>query len=78
MFNFQRSQDLDELFNPAHAEPSVASFFGSAPVRGLVANLLFYLANQWTRGFQSADNQVQALQTQVTEVFQCMVPSFKS
>jgi hypothetical protein len=43
-----------------------------------MANLLIYLADQLTRGFQSADNQVQALQTQVTEAFQSMVPGFKS
>jgi hypothetical protein len=66
------------LFPPAHAEPSVASFFGSALVRGSMANLLIYPADQLTRGFQSADNQVQALQTQVTEVFQSMALSFKS
>jgi hypothetical protein len=69
MFNFQRSQDLNEIFPPAHAEPSVASFFRSASVRGSMVNLLIYLADQLTRGFQSADNQFQALQTQsVVEV----------
>jgi hypothetical protein len=68
-FNFQMSQDLDELFLPTHAEPSVASFFGFASIRGSVANLLIYLADQLTRGFQSAHNQLQALQTQVTEIF---------
>jgi hypothetical protein len=78
VFNFQRSQDLDELFSPAHIEPSVASFFGFAPVRGSMANLLFYLADKLTRGFQSMDNLVQALQTQVTKVFQSMVLGFKS
>jgi hypothetical protein len=78
MFSFQKSQDLDELFSLAHAEPFVAYFFGSAPVRGLMANLIFYLADQLTKGFQSANNQVQALQTQVTKVFQSMVPGFKS
>jgi hypothetical protein len=66
------------LFPPTHVEPSVACFFGSAPVRGLVANLLIYLADHLTRGFQFVDNQVQALQTQVAEVFQSMVPGFKS
>jgi hypothetical protein len=78
MFNFQRSKDSDELFSSAHAESSVASFFGSTPVKGSIANLPFYLADQLTRGFQSADNQVQAFQTQVTKVFQSMVPDFKS
>jgi hypothetical protein len=34
-----------------------------------VVNLLFYLADQLLRGCQSADNQVQALQNQVTEGF---------
>jgi hypothetical protein len=63
-FNFQRYQDLDELCPSAHAEPSVASFFRFAPVRGSMANLLVYLADQLTRGFQSADNQVQGLETQ--------------
>jgi hypothetical protein len=53
MFDFQRSQDLDELFSPAHAEPSIASFFRSASV----VNLLIHLADQLTKGFQSADNQ---------------------
>jgi hypothetical protein len=57
MLKLQGSQDLDELFPPAHAEHSVASFFKSAPVRGSVANLLIYLADQLTRGFQSVDNQ---------------------
>jgi hypothetical protein len=66
------------LFPLAHTKPSVASFFGSVSVRGSMANLLIYLADQLTRGFQSADNQVQALQTQVTEAFQSMVPGFKS
>jgi hypothetical protein len=32
-------------------------------------NLLIYLADQLLRGCQSADNQVQALQCQVTEGF---------
>jgi hypothetical protein len=32
-------------------------------------NLLIYLANQLLRGCQFADNQVQALQNQVTEGF---------
>jgi len=34
-----------------------------------VVNLLIYLADQLLRGCQSADNQVQALQYQVTEGF---------
>jgi hypothetical protein len=63
------------FFSPAHAEPSIASFFRSAPVRGSVVNLFIYLADQLTRGFQPADNQ---LQTQATEGFQSMVPSLKS
>jgi hypothetical protein len=41
----------------------------SVLVRGSVVNLLFYLADQLLRGCQSADNQVQALQNQVTEGF---------
>jgi hypothetical protein len=69
MLKFQRSQDLDKLFLPAHAEPSVASFFKSAPVRDSVVNLLIYLPNQLTRGFQFVDDQFQALQTQATEGF---------
>jgi len=64
---FQRSLNLDELFPQAHTEPSIASFFVSAPVRRSEVNLLIYLADQLTRGFQSADNQFQALQTQVTK-----------
>jgi hypothetical protein len=74
-------KDLDEFFfffPSAHAEPSVASFFRCAPIRGSMVNLLIYLADQLTRGFQSADDQFQALQTQATEGFQSMVPSFKS
>jgi hypothetical protein len=43
-----------------------------------MANLLIYFTDQLTREFQSANNQVQALQTQVTEVLQSMVPGFKS
>jgi len=70
MLKFQGSQDLDELFPPAHAEPSVASFFRSALVRGSVVNLHNRLANQLTRGFQSVDDQFQALQIQVIEGFQ--------
>jgi len=58
--------------------PSVASFFRSAPVRGSVVNLHIYLADQLTRGFQSANNQFKALQTQATKGFQSMVPGFKS
>jgi hypothetical protein len=65
------------LLPPTHAEPSAASFFGSAPIRGLVANLLIYLADLLTRGFQFADKQVQALQIQVTKFFQSTVPCFK-
>jgi hypothetical protein len=65
-------------FSPAHAELSVASFFRSAPVRGSVVNLIIYLANQLTRGFQSVANEFQALQTQATEGFQSIVPGFKS
>jgi hypothetical protein len=57
MLKSQRSQDLDELFPPTHVEPSVASFFRSAPVRGSVVNLLIYLVDQLTRVFQSANNQ---------------------
>jgi hypothetical protein len=72
MYKFQRFQDLDELFPPAHAEPSVESFFRSAPVRGSMVNLLIYLADQLTKGFQTVDNQFQALETQVTEDFQSM------
>jgi hypothetical protein len=34
--------------------------------------LLIHLTDQLTRGFQSADNQFQTLQTQVTEGFQFM------
>jgi hypothetical protein len=48
-------------FSPAHAKPSIAYFFISAPVRGSVVNLLIYLAYQLTRGFQYVDNQFQAL-----------------
>jgi hypothetical protein len=55
IFNFQRSQDLDEIVPPAHAEPSIPSSSRSAPVRGSVVNLLIHLADQLTRGFQSAD-----------------------
>lgn len=78
MLEFQRAQDLDELFPPAHAKPSIASFFRSSLVRGSVVNPLIYLADQLTRGFQAADNQFHALQTQATEGFQSMVPVFKS
>jgi hypothetical protein len=78
MLKFQRSQDLDELFSLAHTEPSVASFFRSAPFRVLVVSPLIYLADQLTRGFQSTDNMFQVLQTQATEGFQSIVPSFKS
>jgi hypothetical protein len=53
MVKFQMSQDFDDLFSLAHAEPFVTSFFRSVPVRGSVVNLLIYLANQLTRGFQS-------------------------
>jgi hypothetical protein len=49
MLKFQKSQDLDELVPPAHAEPSVASFFRSAPVRGSVVNPLICLEEQLTR-----------------------------
>jgi uncharacterized phage infection (PIP) family protein YhgE len=37
-----------------------------------VLNLLIRLADQLTRGFQSIDDQFQALRTQVTEGFQYM------
>jgi hypothetical protein len=43
-----------------------------------MVNLLIYLADQLTKGFQFADNQFQALQTQATEGFQFVVPGFKS
>jgi hypothetical protein len=78
MLKFQRSKDLDELFPPAHVEPSVTSVFRFASIRGSVVNLLIYLVDQLTRGFQSTDNQFQALQTQATKGFQSMVPGFKS
>jgi hypothetical protein len=61
MFEFQRSQNLDELIPPAHTESSVTSSFRSAPARGSVVNLLIYLADQLLRGCQSVDNQFQAL-----------------
>jgi hypothetical protein len=44
------------FFPPAHVEPSVASFFISAPIRGSMVNPLIYLPDQLTEGFQSADN----------------------
>jgi hypothetical protein len=66
------------FFSQAHAEPSIASIFRFAPIRGLVVNLFIYLPDQLTRGFQSADNQFNALQTQATEGFQSIVPSLKS
>jgi hypothetical protein len=72
MLKFQRFQDLDELIPTTHAKPSVASFFRSAPVRRSVVNLLTRLADHLIKGFQSADDQFQALQTQVTEGFQSM------
>jgi hypothetical protein len=56
MLKFQRSQDLDELIPPAHAEPFVASFFRSVLVRGSMVNLLTRLTDQLTKGFQFADN----------------------
>jgi hypothetical protein len=57
-------------FSPsAHAKPSVASFFRFALVRGSVVNLLIYLAEQLTTGFQSVDNQFQAMQNQATKGF---------
>jgi len=73
----QRSQDLYELISPTHAEPSVASFFRSAPIRGLVVNLLIRLADQLTKGFQYAYDQFQALQTQVTEGVQSLHSRFQ-
>jgi hypothetical protein len=78
VLKFQRSRDLDELIPPSHAEPSVASFFIFALVRGSLVNLLIRLADQLTRGFQSMDDQFQALQTQVTEGFSLWIPGFKS
>jgi len=36
----------------------------STSVRGSVVNLLIYLADQLLKGYQSADNQFQALQNQ--------------
>jgi hypothetical protein len=72
MLKLQRTQDLNELIPPAHVELYIASFFRSAPVRGSVVNLLIHLADQLIRGFQSANDQFQALQTQVTEGFQSM------
>jgi hypothetical protein len=72
MLKFQTSQDLNDLIPPAHAKSSVASFFRSAPVGGSVVNLLIHLLDQLTRGFQSADDQFQALQTQVIDGFQSM------
>jgi hypothetical protein len=41
-------------------------------------NLLIYLADEVIRGFQSIDNQFQALQNQAIEGFQSMVLDFKS
>jgi hypothetical protein len=45
----------------AHAEPSIVSFFISASIRGSVVNLLTHLVDQLIRGFQSANDQLQAL-----------------
>jgi hypothetical protein len=42
-----------------------------------MVNLPIRLVDQLTRGFQSMDDQFQALQTQATEGFQSMAPSFK-
>jgi hypothetical protein len=72
MLKFERSKYLDDLIPPAHAEPSVASFFRSAPVKGSVVNLFTRLVGQLIRGFQFVDDQFQALQTQVTEVVQSL------
>jgi len=72
MFKLQRSQDLDELISPAHAKPSVASFYRFALFRSSVVNLPIRLADQLTRGFQYADDEFHALPTQVTEGFQSM------
>jgi hypothetical protein len=70
---FQRFQNLDELIPPAHAKPSVASSSRSAPASNLIVNLLTRLGDHLTRGFQSVDDQFQALQTQVTKGFQSML-----
>jgi hypothetical protein len=59
MFKIQRFQDLDELF------PSSCRAFCS-----ILLQIYTSLADQLTRGFQSADDQFQALQTQVAEGFQ--------
>jgi len=61
MFKIQRFQDLDELF------PSSCRAF-----RSIFLQICTSLADQLTRGFQSTDDQFQALQTQVTEGFQSM------
>jgi hypothetical protein len=59
----------DEIF-----PPSLCIAFGSislisTSVRGSMMNLLIYLADQLLWACQSADNQVQALQYQVTKGF---------
>jgi hypothetical protein len=66
----QRFQDSDELVPLAHTEPSVASSSQSAPASDTVMSLSTRLADQLTRGFQSADDRFKNLQAQVTKGFQ--------
>jgi hypothetical protein len=54
----QRHRDLDELIPPAHATTLVASSSRSAPASDSVVTLFTRLANQLTRGFQSADEGI--------------------
>jgi len=54
---FQRSQFLDELIHPAHAESFVTSSSRSVLARDSVVNLFYCLADHLFRGFHSADDQ---------------------
>jgi len=50
----------------------VASSFRSAAASDIVMNLFTRLVDQLTRGFQSVDDRLQPLQTQVAGGFQCI------
>jgi hypothetical protein len=51
MVKLQRSEDLDELFPPAHAEPFTASFFRSAAVKVQWWIFSFILQTSWLEDF---------------------------
>jgi hypothetical protein len=75
---FQRSKILDELILPAHTESSVTFSSRSAPARDSGVNLLYHLADHFSRGFLSVDDQFRARRLKWLKLFSLWFPGFRS